>query len=84
MNIFSLVSENLEHLGGSMGSEYTYPNYTKYFSSAEFAKEFAEKDYNKGNRGKRKEIKWSKKGGVISSGDLSYVMYLINPVKIER
>ena len=84
MNIYSLMSENLTNLGGSMGSEYTYPNFTKYFSSVEFAKEFAEKDYNKAFKVKGKKIKWSKRGGTISSGDLSFVMYIITPVKIER
>jgi hypothetical protein len=77
MKIFQLVSENLTHLGGNMGTEYTYPNYTKFFSSIEFAKKHAEKEY-------KGIIKWSKRGDTISSGDLGHVMYLITPVKIER
>lgn len=78
--VYSLTSENLTNLGGPMGSEYTYDNWVKYFSSIETAKRYAEKNYN----GSRGEIKWKKRGKKLETQDLGYVMYHIVPVKLEE
>ena len=72
--MYSLTSENLTHLGGPMGSEYTTTNWRKYFETLEEAKEYAEKDYN----GKEK-IKWSG-SNKIHSQDLLFVMYQIEEI----
>jgi hypothetical protein len=69
--ICTLVSENLSHLGGPMGTEYTTTNYSKPFKSIEKAKKFAEKEY--GN-----ELKWLATDKGLRSEDLGYVMYYIN------
>ena len=60
-----------------MGTEYTYPNWEKYFTSVEHAKMIAEKDYGR-------PIKWSGRGKKKTSGDLLYVMYDIEEIKIEE
>ncbi len=75
--IYKLTSENLTNLCGSMGSEYTYPNWIKYYSSIKAAKIAAERDY-------KKPVKWVKRGKEITSGDLGYVMYGICEIKIEE
>lgn len=72
-NIYSLHSENLSNLGRTMGTEYTTTNWIKYFTSVKLAKEYAEKDFGK-------SIKW--KG--YSSGDLRYVAYTIQKIKIVK
>lgn len=75
LEIYKLTSENLTNLGGPMGSEYTFSNWEKYFTSIESAKKYAEKDYGD-------KIKW--KGGKRkpSSGDLRYVMYEIEKLNV--
>ena len=74
--LYRLVSENLTHLGGAMGTEYTTDNFCKYFKSLANAKAFAEKDYGK-------KLKWLKEKGRIRTEDLHHVMYHIYPVKTE-
>ena len=85
-SMFSLTSENLSVLGGPMGKERTWNNWTKYFNAVDAAKKFAEKDYGK-------EIDWSKSKGptrnlvpidLLCSGDLGYVMYHIKEVEVEE
>lgn len=78
---YCLKSENLTHLGGPMGSEYTTTNFCKYFSSVSKAKDYAEKDYKK-TRGQEKII-WIKTKTGIRSPDLLWVMYYIDIVKEE-
>lgn len=79
MTTYRLVSENLTHLGGPMGTEYTTTNWTKYFSSFDKAKTYARKDY-KGD----KDWNWLKEKIGVRSPDLGYVMYHISPVKVEN
>jgi len=75
--MFELRSENLTGLGGRMGSEHTWTNFRKFYSTAELAIEAAEKDY--GNK-----IKWYKNKNGFRSPDLRYVMYHIKEVKVEK
>ena len=76
--MFKLVSENLTKLGGRMGTEYTYPNWDKYFTTKEKAKQYAEKDYGK-------TIEWFIiDEDSIRSPDLSRVMYHIDKVVCEE
>jgi len=78
MKIFRLISKNLTHLGGPMGSEYTYNNFTKSFATLESAKSFAEDDY-KGEE----TIKWSHPNDTVwRSQDLGYVMYNIKKEEV--
>jgi hypothetical protein len=71
-----LISENLAHLGGPMGSEYTTENFCKLFKNRRNAKKYAEKDY--GNK-----LEWLKDGKNERTNDLRYVMYHIKPVETE-
>jgi hypothetical protein len=82
--MYKLTSENLSNLGGPMGSEYTTTNWEKYFKTIPAAKAYAEKDYSKSE--KRSKIKWTRGDvrGSLTSGDLSWVMYDIEPVKCEK
>lgn len=82
--IFKLVSENMTHLGGPMGTEYTYPNWTRYFSSVEKAKAYALKDYRKETANKKANLMWLKDGKGVRTEDLSFVMYLIHPVELTE
>ena len=81
-----LTSENLSNLGGSMGTEYTYDNWVKYFTTVAKAKAYAEKDYRKGEIGFRGDplpaIRWTGRDRTWSSGDLRWVMYHIATVKV--
>ena len=80
-NIFKLVSTDMTHLGGPMGSEYTTTNFVKYFSSVDNAKKHAEKDF--GDQ-RTEPIEWKKKNkSGFTSGDLRYVMYDIESVVLE-
>jgi hypothetical protein len=86
--IYMLESEDLTHLGGPMGSEYTTTNFRKYFSSVKKAKEYAEQDYkrNVNVTERHSEIEWKKwnsKTGYTNSGDLSFVMYTIARIEVE-
>ncbi len=81
--MYELRSENLTHLGGPMGSEYTYDNWRKHFTKIEFAKEYAEKDYLKKNNNPEK-IKWVKEYNHIRTQDLGFVMYYITPIKCKK
>lgn len=83
--MYELESENLTGLGGPMGTERTWTNWRKFFSTVEAAKEFAEKDY-------KRPINWSASKGptcngipidLACSGDLGFVMYHIRCVKVE-
>jgi len=77
MIVYKLRSENLTNLGGRMGTEYTFDNWSKLFNNIADAKKHAEKDYGK-------PIEWKENSnGNVSSGDLSYVMYIIEPTKVE-
>jgi hypothetical protein len=83
--IFELRSENLGGLGGPMGTEKTYANFRKFFDSFDYAKQFAEKDYQKQSKNPEAKLEWLKqetKG--IRTEDLGFVMYYISPIKIEK
>lgn len=75
--MFELESENLTGLGGMMGTEHTWTNFRKFYSSAELAKEAAEKDLGE-------KIEWFKTKNGFRSGDLGHVMYHIKEVKVEK
>lgn len=74
--VYSLESENLSSLG-SMGSSST-TNFVRLFSTKEYAKEYAEKDYGD-------KIEWENdRSGGCCSGDLRYVMYNIKRVRLTK
>jgi len=75
--VFELRSENLTGLGGMMGTERTWTNFRKFYSTAELAIEAAEEDYSD-------EIKWYKMKTGFRSSDLGHVMYHIKEVKLEK
>lgn len=70
MEIYQLTSEDLSDVGRQGGS--SQMRFNKFFTTVEFAKEFAERDYGK-------PINW--KGNI--SGDLGWVMYKIAKIEIE-
>jgi len=81
MKYFELRSENLTNLGGPMGSEYTYDNWSKSFSTMEKAREAAEKDYKK-CRGDE-AIVWTGGKKNCRTQDLRFVMYHIREVTVK-
>jgi len=68
--IYELIYEDLTHLGGPMGTEYTTNHFKGIFTSEEKAKKAAEEDYGK-------SISWRKDEEELHSPDLIYVMYHI-------
>lgn len=84
MKYYELRSENLTNLGGPMGSEYTFDNWTKSFSSMAKAKSAAEKDYSKECGGKPwHKIIWSGNKSKTSSQDLNFVQYHIKQITVK-
>lgn len=74
--VVMLRSENLTGLGGQMGTERTWTNWTKYFNKVDNAKNTAEADFGK-------KIKWKKEKCGWHSPDLRHVMYYIEVIKTE-
>ncbi len=73
--MYVLNIEDLSHLGGSMGTEYTTSTY-QYYKKQDNAVKAAEKLYEN-------KIDWKKKGSTLCSGDLSWVMFTIEEIKTE-
>ena len=74
--VYELISENLTGLGGPMGSEKVFNNFSKIFSFIGNCKAEAEKDYGT-------KINWKNFEDRITSGDLGHVMYIIKEKYIE-
>jgi len=75
--VFNLTATDMSHLGGPMGTEYTNTMFVKTFKSVENAQKYAQKDY------KESIIDWKKDGrNAWTSGDLGWVEYTINKVKV--
>lgn len=77
-----LINEDLTHLGGPMGTEYTTTRWRKCYNDIDAAKAAAQEDYEPNHFG---PLRWIKDGdqGAIRTNDLGYVMYYIKPVKTE-
>jgi hypothetical protein len=75
-NTVSLVAEDLTSLGGPMGTEHTTVIFTRYFTDVGKAKAAAEKHYGA-------PINWKRREGAVTSGDLRWVMYTIDRIKVE-
>jgi hypothetical protein len=82
MHYFELRSENLTNLGGPMGSDYTFDNWSKSFSSMEKAMKAAERDYYEKEKGEDK-IVWKGGSSRKSTQDLRFVQYHITKTKID-
>lgn len=83
--MYAVVSTNLTGLGSPMGTEKTWTNWRKYTRTIALAKKLCEKDYIR-NGGTRK-VTWYPKPaykGYITSGDLNFVEYNINKIKLEQ
>ena len=80
--MYKLTSENLTNLGGPMGTEYTYPNWEKYFNTILEAKKYAEKDFAKDPQ--KRKLTWTRENKQIYTKDMGYVMYEIVKVKVEK
>jgi len=84
---YELESENLTGLGGPMGTEKTWSNWRKFFTSIAKAKKYAEEDYRKQSKKKENEVVdmgWVKERNRIRSQDLLFVMYNITEIKVEK
>jgi hypothetical protein len=81
LTVYEVESENLSNVGGPMGTDRTYTNWTRLASSIEKCIEIAEKDYKK--NGGDETIKWDIKKNSACSGDLGFVMYNIYKKEVE-
>lgn len=87
---WKLVSENVTQVGGPMGrgGDRTWTNWVKYYSTAEIAKEEAQKDYDEKTAKRvgpiQDQIHWTSTPTGFKSPDLLFVMYHIIPVYVER
>lgn len=75
--LWELVSEDLTHLGGPMGTEYATEIFRRKFYTLEGAKRFAQEDYSG-------EIEWKRDRKGWTSGDMGHVMYEIRPAVPEK
>ena len=92
-SLWQLIYEDLTHLGGPMGTEYTTESDWGFFTSVKAAKEKAEKYYSsrKGAIYHPEKIEWKqdsyyhngKSCRETRSQDLGYVMFHIRKVKVE-
>lgn len=87
IKVYKLTSENRLGLGGPMGSERVSINWERYYTDVDAAKQYAQLDYRKSVNSSytaaESEIRWKRQGKHgWSSGDLSFVMYSIHPIKI--
>jgi hypothetical protein len=83
--VFQLESENLSHLGGPMGSEYTTTNYTKPFASLVDAKAYAEKDYVRqtGKNAAERPLVWVRENSrYVRTEDMGFVMYHVRRTSV--
>jgi hypothetical protein len=78
--VYKLVNEDLTHLGGAMGTEYTRTRWARLFESVEGAKKAAEMHYA---TMESDAIKWQWAGSYWHSGDLRHTMYTITREKVE-
>src|SRR5271170_1656656 len=85
--VFQLESENLSHLGGSMGTEYTTTNWTKPFGSFADAKAYAEKDYvrqtGKKNAADRPLVWVREHSRYVRTEDMGFVMYHVRRTTVR-
>lgn len=82
--VWQLTSENLTGLGGRMGTERTWTNWTQLFRTKELAMKEAQRDLDKHDRGQlRREIEWKKYEDSLSSRDYGHVMYHIQQVTVK-
>lgn len=79
--VFELVGINMVGAGGPMGSQDTPEIFRRLFHDRETAQRAAELHYQK-ESGEKKSIKFAKRYGVWSSGDLSWIMYEIRPSRV--
>lgn len=82
ITIFSLESENMTGLGGPMGTEHTWANWTKLFRNIEDAKKYALKDYRKETKNKGAGLEWVRMKSILTTGDLRFVCYNIRKLRV--
>lgn len=75
--IYELIYEDLTHLGGPMGTEYTTRRSLGLFDSIDKAKTKANKSLKDTSRGTKKMGKWIRETNGMRSQDLGHVMYHI-------
>lgn len=81
--MYRVVSENLTGLGGSMGTERTWNNWSKYFKTLKSAKEYALNDYRAERKDPSATLEWMRSGSGIRTKDLGFVMYYISKIKTQ-
>jgi hypothetical protein len=82
--IYEVVAENLQNVGGPMGSDTSAPDYFReFFLSVEKAKARCRKHYTTPGRNNAIQMRWVRRGKVLETDDLLWVMYSIEPIKIQ-
>lgn len=83
LTIFQLTSENLTGLGGPMGTERTWDNWSRPYRDLASAKAAAEVDYNKHAGKDAEKIIWKHaKPDYWFTQDLRFVMYNIYEIEV--
>jgi cytochrome oxidase Cu insertion factor (SCO1/SenC/PrrC family) len=80
MELYQLIYEDLTHLGGPMGSEYTTKSNFGFFTSVRKAQSKAE---NYHSQHSAEKIAWRKDGDFWRSQDLGYAMFYVIEVRVE-
>lgn len=83
MKVFDLIAEDLTHLGGPMGTEYTTESPIGLFGDAEEAKKVAQRHYESSRRRPEPPLKWLDAGNGFRTEDLGFVMYRIRVREVK-
>lgn len=79
--IYEAIYEDLSHLGGPMGTEYTTEHSLGVFDDPQKAKNACQASYKK--EGVKTLLKWIKSGENLRTPDLGFVMYHVRIRKIN-
>lgn len=78
--VYIATYEDLTHLGGTMGTEYTVTKFLGVYSSPDTAKTGCNSHYNKKMVGK---INWIRDGNGLRSPDLGFIIYYIKKYEVK-
>lgn len=85
--VYELIYEDLTHLGGPMGSEYTIRTSMGLFSDPNAAKGAGHNDYmlrTSGKKDRHRDFTWLEKGpGEWRTPDMGFVMYHVEARRIS-
>lgn len=80
--VYTAIFEDLTHLGGPMGTEYTTEHTLGVFATIEGAKKACEKHYQQHTTRGARLRGWRKDKKSIRTDDLGWAMYHVRPTEV--